>query len=247
MTKEGGSSSSRSNDDDDDNKAVSFFDFSSPLLLENDNDRDDDSTSSTSKEEYLIMLNSPTFTGGNVLETLWGRCSTLRICADGGANRLYNYDKRKIPEIICGDLDSIQEKIKSHYEAVGCQIVHAPDQDYNDLDKSIQQIPCSKNTNNDDDDNGQDDNTEVIHVYGALGGRLDQEMASFHALYKYHHLVIALYDEENVALLLPAHKHCTLNFPKGTVCGLIPLGNACESVSTKGLHWNLNEQKLEMG
>jgi len=227
---------------------LSYFQFTSPLLLLSE--KCDNTNNYSKKDEFLIILNSPTFTGGDVLETLWNRCSsTIRVCADGGANRLYNYSKTKVPEIICGDLDSIEDKIKSHYISAGCQVIHSPDQDYNDLDKSIQQILGFTNRSLDDgrQDCKNDSTKKLIHVYGALGGRLDQEMASFHALYKYPHLSIALYDEENVALLLPADENCTLNFPTGTVCGLIPLGNACERVSTKGLHWNLNEQKLEMG
>lgn len=227
-----------------------IFQLTSPLLFSSEKKLDDDNNI---KEESLIILNSPTFTGGEVFETLWSRCSsTVRVCADGGANRLYNYCKTKVPEIICGDLDSLKDEIKTYYISAGSQVIYAPDQDYNDLDKSIQQIllGLTKQSLDEDDDDEQDckNNSEkFIHIYGALGGRLDQEMASFHALYKYLHLSLALYDEENVAILLPADKNCILNFPIGTVCGLIPLGNACERVSTKGLHWDLNEQKLKMG
>lgn len=210
------------------NKKNDSFEFYSPILLPKRKADDE--------EETLILLNSPTFTGGTVLETLWER-SSVRICADGGANRLHAYDSMKIPNVICGDLDSLTPKVQKYYEDTSggdCQVISAPDQNANDLEKSVHLVAST---------------TRQVHVYGALGGRLDQEMASFHALYSFlskgKHL--ALYDEENVAIVLPANTNCILNFPINTICGLIPLAYPCESVTTSGLHWDVNEQKLELG
>ena len=210
-------------------KGNDSFEFYSPFLLPK--------RKADEEEETLLLLNSPTFTGGTVLETLWER-SSVRICADGGANRLYEYDSMKIPNIICGDLDSLTVKVQKYYETTSggdCQVISAPDQNANDLEKSVHLVGST---------------TRQVHVYGALGGRLDQEMASFHALYSFlskegKHL--ALYDEENVAIVLPANTDCILNFPINTICGLIPLAHPCESVTTSGLHWDVSKQKLELG
>lgn len=38
------------------------------------------------------------------------------ICADGGANRLYEYKKEIIPKCIIGDLDSLKPEIQDYYE-----------------------------------------------------------------------------------------------------------------------------------
>ncbi|KNC74682.1 hypothetical protein SARC_12778, partial [Sphaeroforma arctica JP610] len=66
----------------------------------------------------LVILNWPILSKG--LEKLWARAS-ICVCADGGANRLYDSrpnDREKfIPTAIKGDLDSLRPEVRKFYES----------------------------------------------------------------------------------------------------------------------------------
>ena len=87
-------------------------------------------------------------------------------------------------------------------------------------------------------------------VFGAFGGRFDQEIASIHALYKWNSEFqrIILMDGENIAILLPPGKHeiFPLKGIEGPTCGLLPIGGIVNSISTKGLKWNLDKHTLSI-
>jgi thiamine pyrophosphokinase len=214
--------------------------FTSPLL---EGDGDDTKPTSTT----LILLNTPiSRPPSRLLEILW-HLSSERICADGGANRLYEAtDGNWIPNRIRGDLDSLDPKVRAFYESKnGCTIEQDPCQETNDLDKALQVVVC----------NNTDDTTiKRIIIYGAFGGRFDQEMASFQALYKWgpkFNYQLWLYSDETCAILIPANTQIELKLPcfdktipdivgEGPTCGLIPLGCKCDSIVTTGLQWNLD-------
>jgi thiamine pyrophosphokinase len=188
-----------------------------------------------------------------------------------------------IPDCITGDLDSLLPATRQYYLQHGVRIVPVPDQDTNDLDKAIVAVLEHFAVN---------DATAVASsigepllpaatircvVYGAFGGRFDQEMASFQSLYKYNNnattvsLQLFLYDDHTMAFLLPAGciNHIHLLSPtasrnatttssstatttsehvsEGPTCGLIPLGGTVESVTTTGLQWNLHNQPTMFG
>lgn len=228
--------------------------FTSPLL--------DQHTTKTA----LIILNTPIQRPPSKwFEKLW-ELSSERICADGGANRLYeatqepssldnsNNKIKYIPNRIRGDLDSLDPKVKEYYEKHKCSIERDPCQDTNDLDKALQ--VC---VNDDDDGNDKKKKKlERVIVYGAFGGRFDQEMASLHALYKWgpkFDYQLFLYNDETCAFLIPPNTLCEIRLPfydthcsdccdgtigEGPTCGLIPLGSPCDSITTTGLKWNLD-------
>ena len=141
--------------------------------------------SGNSKQQHssaaLIVLNTPIQTTANrslpdVFRVLW-ESTTFHVCADGGANRLYdattlssnlNDDIREdgilIPDLITGDLDSIRPDVRSYYEERGVPIVCVEDQNYHDLDKSLMAVekwiekkklmPLPSSSSNRNDDGG---------------------------------------------------------------------------------------------
>ena len=192
-------------------------------------------------------------------DKLW-EVSNERICADGGANRLYNYSKDYIPNRIRGDLDSLDPMVKKYYQEQNVLVEQDPCQDTNDLDKALQ-VCCTAGSSG---ENGDTTTTSCrVVVYGAFGGRFDQEMASFAALYKWSpqfNYQMYLYNDETCAWLIPANEKCEIRLPfydthnledddgttiqeiigEGPTCGLIPLGCRCESIVTTGLKWDLD-------
>lgn len=204
-----------------------------------------------------MILNAPIQPSlSPLLEDLWNAAS-FRVCADGGANRLRKASATHIPNVITGDMDSLTDVNRKFYEKQGVKIVPVVDQNRNDLDKAISVIS---------DHFPEVSDGEAIQcvVYGAFGGRFDQEMASMQALYRYQRsetntskLSLFLYDDHTMAFLLPAGEtlvelalpssHGSDGVSEGPVCGLIPLGGAVKSVTTTGLKWNLHDQASHFG
>lgn len=170
----------------------------------------------------IIILNQPLPT--NLVKELWSKVP-IKICADGGANRLMQLNL--IPQKILGDLDSLDSNAKSFYADV--DIIHIDDQDTNDFEKCIQII-----------DKEASDIDQVLAI-GALGGRLDHQMANINTLYKYSRLKIYLISSESIAFLLDSGQH-TINSAVNDIfknsCGLLPIGNGAV-VRTMGLKWDL--------
>lgn len=243
--------------------------------------------SSTAKKTVDNKTNSNAYVNINpIFDCLW-KISSVRIAADGGANRLYTYCKDYIPDQICGDLDSMKQSVRTYYEVQhNVPIENDLCQSVNDLDKALQAIDCfgkytGKNRNTIIDSYGQLNSSAprnyTVIVYGAFGGRFDQEMANFAGLYKWaskfdHQMY--LYSDEACAFLIPSNTICDITLPfygcaskkkrfnaeidpddntiifvgEGPTCGLIPLGCRCDSITTKGLKWDLNgTTPLEFG
>jgi thiamine pyrophosphokinase len=79
-----------------------------------------DNTSTSEKvNTHLIIANSDR-NNASILKRLWDN-SYIKICADGGANRLYdslkpeNIVSNYIPNYIVGDLDSLRDDVRDFY------------------------------------------------------------------------------------------------------------------------------------
>ncbi len=108
-----------------------------------------------------------------------------------------------------------------------------------------------------------------------MGGRFDQEMQNVNSLYQCARSTCSQIDkvwllstETLVCLLVPGKHVIVPNFDiESRTCGIIPLGRLkapnwtgitsiyliyflgcpCESIQTRGLRWNLENEKLEFG
>jgi thiamine pyrophosphokinase len=206
----------------------------------------------TASSMAMIILNAP-LRPTPLFNTLWG-VAKYRICADGAANRLRNLNERNdsssqqhrqqqamrlVPDLIIGDLDSITDETKAYYSDV--RTVQVIDQDRNDLDKALEAAASYRR----------------VVVFGAFGGRFDQQMGSVQSLYCYPDREIFLYDDTSMAVLVPAGEtslflavgatttKCAVS--EGPSCGLIPIGQPVRAMTTTGLQWNLNEQGMHFG
>ena len=241
-----------------------------------------------------ILLNSEALQAEvKALTSLWN-IFEYTICADGGANRLYdglkslaaseesgdttgaNHGERErdllctfCPTHIKGDLDSLRPDVEAFYREAKSCVVRDSDQDTNDLQKClrlVQKLVCPKQqqqqqqqqTANDTDEQSSAATTTVfpspvvVVVFGAFGGRFDQQIASLHALYEYSAVfdrMVLIGDGNCATLLTPGVDHSIelVSGVEGPGCALLPVGNRCDSVSTSGLKWNLVEQPLALG
>ncbi|RLM91912.1 hypothetical protein C2845_PM08G12890 [Panicum miliaceum] len=196
------------------------------------------------KNYALVVLNQhlPRY-----MPRLWDHAN-LRICADGGANRIFyemfqltndedekSTRNRYIPEIIEGDMDSIRpegSKIsdKSH------------NQETTDLHKCISRIHHSTPEH--------EKHNLCVLVTGALGGRFDHEAANINVLYLFSDMRIVLLSDDCLIRLLPKTHHHELYIEssiEGPHCGLFPVGAPSTNTTTTGLKWNLSESKMRFG
>ncbi|KAI3449498.1 hypothetical protein Pfo_006163 [Paulownia fortunei] len=199
----------------------------------------------------LVVLNRrlPRFT-----PLLW-KHAQLRICADGGANRLYDelpllfpdedalaIRKRYKPNLIKGDMDSIREEVLGFYKNVGTEAVDASDdQDTTDLHKCVAYIQDLPNLKNQD---------LCILVAGALGGRFDHEIGNINVLCRFPSMRIILLSDDCLIQLLPSSHHHEIHIQsavEGPHCGLIPIGGPSKSSTTTGLQWNLSDTEMRFG
>eukprot|EP01134_Creolimax_fragrantissima_P003101 CFRG3101T1 len=190
----------------------------------------------------LIILNWPLIKGG--FEKLWDTAS-VRVCADGGANRLYDDRpddrERFIPNAIKGDLDSLRPEVRDYYKAKGTIIIPAEDQIDHDLNKSISYVL-----------NDCEEKFATIWIVGGLDGRFDHTFAAVASLRKWldndkQTKLHILTDYSEVILLRPGqhqiHIETTLQGPH---CGLLPMGGVVRDIFTTGLRWNLNHDEMSV-
>ena len=230
----------------------------------------DDARSAT--EDALLILNYhlPAMTSH-----VWKLVHARRcVCADGGANRLYDelpemlakaskatddddendafaraVREAHVPRAIVGDLDSVRPEVLAFYEKRGCLTVDlSHDQDTTDLHKAVTWLERDYKKNERDGAAASGDRRRRVLVTGALGGRFDHEMAHLSCLHAFADTEIVLLGRTSTARLIP--KGVTVIVPdaaaEGPTCGLFPmLGPA--TVSTSGLRWNLDSHVLTFG
>ncbi|XP_072961729.1 thiamine pyrophosphokinase 1-like isoform X1 [Typha angustifolia] len=202
----------------------------------------------------LVVLNQslPRFS-----PLLWSH-ARLRVCADGGANRIYDEMPELFPEqdphdvrlrykpdVIKGDMDSIRAEVKEFYSNLGVLIVdESSDQDTTDLHKCITFI-CDRTPAF-----GKSDLQLCILASGALGGRFDHEMGNINVLYRFSNVRIVLLSDDCLIYLLPkthCHEILIQSTVEGPHCGLIPAGAPSMRTTTTGLEWNLTESEMGFG
>ncbi|KAK2990616.1 hypothetical protein RJ640_019896 [Escallonia rubra] len=166
----------------------------------------------------LVLLNQrlPRFT-----PLLW-KHAQLRLCADGGANRLFDEYK---PDVIKGDMDSIRTEVLDFYANLGTKTIdESHDQDTTDLHKCVSHIP--------------------------LGGRFDHEIGNINVLCRFRTVRLVLLSEDCLIQLLPSTHHHEIyvqSSTEGPHCGLIPIGMPSGSTTTTGLQWDLTDTEMRFG
>ncbi|KFM27631.1 Thiamin pyrophosphokinase 1 [Auxenochlorella protothecoides] len=158
----------------------------------------EEDAASSGRPLAAVLLN---WTLPSLAARVWQR-ATLRICADGGANRLYDELRGPShasdsvpmphPHAIIGDLDSIRPEVAAYYRDAGVAITDlSHDQDSTDLQKCVEYAAAHGSR------------PQHIVAFGAHGGRLDHILSNLGCLYRYRHLNLVLVGEGNITRLVP--------------------------------------------
>ncbi len=205
------------------------------------------------RKNFLLVLNSKIVDESRLVK-LWSKAS-YKVTVDGGTNRWHDLKNKdagnSVPDLITGDLDSVRPEVLEHYKDKGSKIVETPDQDHTDFTKALFEIASKVKA----------DQADAVVAFSEHSGRLDQIFSIFETLFHaktVKDLIAPVFvvSSNSVEWLLSPGNH-VIHLPKNHKqqenksklhCGLIPLGERCPGVKTKGLKWNLDgDQDLAFG
>jgi thiamine pyrophosphokinase len=156
----------------------------------------------------------------------------LIICCDGGARHV-QYSGIK-PDVIIGDMDSIDPSLLASYSTSGIKIIkHPANKDFTDTELALDYAVSLK--------------AEAIFIWGALGGRIDHTLANVFLLDKGREKGIRAYliDEYGEAFVLD--KETSFINEIGRTVSLIALSPEVTGVTLTGFLYPLKDGTLAMG
>ena len=178
------------------------------------------------EKKYVIFLNGEYKYSQEFMDKLVSK-NAVCFCADGGANFAFKYGK--IPEVIVGDLDSIEKKVLEYYKSKNILIKKFPkDKDFTDFELILKEInKISKNKNF----------VEKIFVVGGLGKRIDMTLSNLFIMEKYKNLVFWQENEE----IFYAEKSFVLKNKKECEFSIIPISEKVEKLTLKGFKFETDK------
>lgn len=184
-----------------------------------------------------VFLDAVLFANGVIENTERAReaaeSADLVVAANGGARHCLRLGV--MPQLIVGDLDSLDDAGQRTLEAGGTEfIVHPPNKDQTDLELALL-VAVARDA-------------KKITVLGAMGGRLDMTVANvlLLALPELSEVRVELWHGDQTAWLIRPPGG-TLRGESGDIVSLIPLGGDAQGVTTEGLEFVLEDQTLEFG
>ncbi|KAH7371081.1 thiamine pyrophosphokinase [Pyrenochaeta sp. MPI-SDFR-AT-0127] len=199
---------------------------------------------------HLLILNQP-IAHFTAFSRLWEHTS-YRICADGGANRLFDMfqgdlatqREQYLPDVVHGDLDSLRDDVKKYYRTHGVEVSQDGDQYSTDFGKTMQKI-CSRVSSA---------RSQDVVVLGTLGGRVDQGLGLLHEMMreeaKHANLRLWLFSESSVSFILRSRHNAVHGLQSSQVftenVGLVPIWGPAV-ITTAGLEWDVREWETQMG
>ncbi len=151
------------------------------------------------------------------------------ISADGGTRHLFNMDL--VPQIVIGDLDSLDEVEKAKLSTAGVRIEHARrDKDETDLELAVRHALLEGH--------------EVIRIVGALGGRIDHTLGNLALLSNPSLAEVDMRLDDGIQEALLVRKKADLLGKAGDTVSLLPWNGDVTGISTEGLKWSLQDEIL---
>ncbi|KAF2092803.1 thiamine pyrophosphokinase-like protein 1 [Rhizodiscina lignyota] len=198
------------------------------------------------RREALVILNQP-IPNRRKLYSIWDRF-VYRLCADGGANQLFEarmpIPDKLLPDIIHGDLDSLDLGVRTYYENKGVKVSKDPDQYSTDFGKAMRLLLDQRVA-------GQ--LTDVL-ILGSISGRVDQGLGLLHEMYReftrHPEIRLWLYSERNLSFVLPSTtNYINLSNSWGLITGtigILPIFGPA-TITTIGLEWDVENWETSMG
>ena len=178
------------------------------------------------EKKYVIFLNGEYKYSQEFIDKLVSE-NTVCFCADGGANFAFKYGK--MPEMIVGDLDSIEKGVLEYYEKKNVLMKKFPkDKDFTDFELILEEISkIEKNRNY----------LKKIFVVGGLGKRIDMTLSNLFIMEKYKNLVFLQENEE----IFYVEKSFVLKNKKEYEFSIIQISEKVEKLTLKGFKFETDK------
>jgi thiamine pyrophosphokinase len=160
------------------------------------------------------------------------RAAGLLICADGGLRAARRLGVR--PHVAIGDFDSASQGFRSWATRVGAQIiVHPVEKDETDTELALDYAIAA--------------GARAIDFFGALGGRLDHELANVALLLKARAAGVSMSIREGRTIVFLADHRSRLPAAPGDTVSLLPVSSRVTGITTSGLFYPLRRATLSRG
>jgi thiamine pyrophosphokinase len=154
------------------------------------------------------------------------------ICCDGGARHVAAAGM--IPDVLIGDMDSVESARLEGYISQGVKIVSYPvDKDFTDTELALDYAISLK--------------PETIHIWGALGGRIDHALANIFLLLKGKEAGIETYLIDEYCEIVVTENEVSYMDAAGCLVSLLALSPKVEGLTLRGFLYPLADETLIMG
>jgi len=151
------------------------------------------------------------------------------ICADGGTRHALALGL--IPNVVIGDMDSIQKDQWQELEQAGIAIELYPrDKNETDLELAINYAVAQK--------------PRQIFIIAALGGRLDQTLANISLLSNLQYAGCDIRLDDGVEEIFFCRDQAQVHGRSGDTVSLIPWQGPVSNIQTADLKWALRDETL---
>ncbi len=157
---------------------------------------------------------------------------SLLVAADGGANYLYRIGLR--PDVIIGDLDSIQGEVLDYYVRAGVVVNRYP----SDKDKTDSCLALEYAVSR-----GVD---EVV-IWGAIGNRIDHTLANLHLLSMSLKVGVPFVIDTHELSIFLVSVGVELTVTVGATLSLLPFTEEVSGITGRGLKYRLQDSAMELG
>jgi len=154
------------------------------------------------------------------------------ICADGGVRHLPSHGL--IPDVIIGDMDSLDPEKEKYFEEQGSLIIRRPkEKEETDTQLALEYALGM--------------NPEEVWIFGALGGRIDHALANISLLIlgAERGIKVKLVDEWCEVFVVTAS--CVIEGQTGQTVSILPLSSAVTGITLEGFEYPLQDGTMEIG
>ncbi|WP_347488434.1 thiamine diphosphokinase [Desulfoscipio sp. XC116] len=177
-------------------------------------------------------------TGGKVDNLQWLARALAQadrlICVDSGAG--YAAALGIVPQIIIGDMDSIDHSLLENYYRQGVVIKeYPPEKDDTDTALALREVLS--------------EHPDEVVILGATGTRFDHTLANVHLLRVAleNHVSARIIDEYNEISLLAPRQPAVVKGRPGDEFSLLPLTEKVTGVCVQGARWPLRDAAFSIG